>query len=347
MFEFRWPWLAVLVLLPLLVRLLWVRRVAPDELPDANQQTLLHPGLEHLRIAYRARRPRGSTASRVHILLLSLLWLGLTLAAMWPQWLEPHTETRAEGYDLMLAVDTSRSMTAEDFSHEGSPVSRMAVLKGVLDRFVANRVGDRVGLVLFGTQAYLLSPLTFDREALRQQLADISPGIAGDGTAIGDGLGLAVKKLRERPPGSRVLLLVTDGQNDGGRISPMEAAQLAAREGVRVYTIGVGSTQQEVRLLAPDYRQYEMATGLTIDEDLLQRIGTLTGGAYFRATDARALEEIYARIDQLEKTRAEARTVMIQHPLYYWPLAAAMLAFLLLGLFPDARMRLPRRRRDA
>ncbi len=338
----QWPWMALLLLLPLLVRLLWVRYMRDNEAAsEARQETLLHPALDHLRETYHVKRARSSLATRIHTLLMALLWLFLTLAMMRPQWMEPYTESRTEGYDLMLAVDTSRSMTAEDFSVNGRPVSRMAVLKGVLDKFIANRDGDRVGLVLFGNQSYLLAPLTYDLEALRLQLDDINPGIAGDGTAIGDGLGLAVKKLRERPAGSRVLLLVTDGQNEGGRIPPLEATRLAAKEGVRIYTIGVGSAQKEVRLLSADYQSYEMATDLTIDEELLRKIAGETGGAYFRATDTLALQEIYSRIDELEKTQAESRTVYIPHPLYQWPLSVGLLIFLLLGLFPEGRLRTP------
>jgi len=338
-FEFASPWMALLLVLPLAVRLLW-RRPVDDDTPSGQQrETLLHPGLEHLRASFGARRPGTAMATRIEAALLSLVWMGLTLALMQPQWLERYTETRQEGYDLMLAIDTSRSMTAEDFSRNGLPVSRMAVLKGQVDEFVENRAGDRVGLVVFGHQAFVLSPLTYDLEAVRVQLDDVTPGIAGDGTAIGDGLGLAVKKLRERPPGSRVAVLVTDGQNDGGLIPPREAARLAAREGIRVYTIGVGSTDDEVRLLAPDYRSYETASDLTIDEELLRYVAEATGGAYFRATDANALNGIYTRIDQLEKTRAESRTVLIPHPLYAWPLGAAAVSWLLLGLFPDGRAR--------
>jgi Ca-activated chloride channel family protein len=339
--------MALLLLLPLLVRLLWLRREAQPQASEEQRDTLFHPGLDHLGASFSARRPRAAISSRLHAALLALLWLALTLAMMRPQWLEPYTESRTEGYDLMLAVDTSRSMTAEDFSRGGRPISRMAVLKGTMDEFIANRQGDRIGLIVFGQQSFVLSPLTYDLGAVRLQLDDVAPGIAGDGTAIGDGLGLAVKKLRERPPGSRVLVLITDGQNDGGLIPPMEAARLAAHEGVRIYAIGVGSTEEQVRLLASDYRSYEYATDLTIDEQLLQRIAEVTGGAYFRATDSNALQDIYARIDQLEKTRAESRTVLIPHPLYQWPLALALLALLLLGLFPDGRLRRIARRAHA
>ena len=338
MFSFHWPWMGVLIVLPILVRLFWTRP-SEDKALEAPRETLLHGNLDMLKESFETRRPRSSISSRLHAALLALLWVCLTLALMRPQWLEPYTESRTEGYDLMLALDTSRSMTAEDFTSNQQPISRMAVLKGTMDKFIAEREGDRIGLIVFGDHAFVLSPLTYDRDAVRFQLDDIEPSMAGDGTAIGDGLGLAIKKLRERPPGSRVLILITDGKPDGGLIPPLEAARLAAREGIRIYTIGVGSTKERVRLRTSDYRGYEFATDLTIDEELLQRIADIAQGAYFRATDTNALDAIYSRIDQLEKTRAESRTVLIPHPLFHWPLALALVLFLLLGLFPGAQNR--------
>jgi Ca-activated chloride channel family protein len=275
--------------------------------------------------------------SRLYYTLLALLWLGLTVALMRPQWLEPYTEQRTEGYDLMLAVDASLSMEALDFSVDGRQVSRMQVVKGVMDRFIAGRLDDRVGLVIFGSQAFVLSPLTQDREAVRHLLADLVPRIAGDGTAMGDALGLGVKKLRERPPGSRVLVLIADGENTAGTIPPLEAARLAAAEGVRIYAIGVGSDREEVPIMEDG--RLITRTDLGFDEAVMRRIAEITGGEYFRATDTSALETIYQRIDELEKSEAESRTVMIPHPLYRWPLGLALVALLLLGLFPGGRPR--------
>ncbi|MEJ1421851.1 MAG: VWA domain-containing protein, partial [Candidatus Sedimenticola sp. (ex Thyasira tokunagai)] len=274
-------------------------------------------------------------------LLLTLLWCTLTLALMRPQWLQPHSEMRSEGYDLMLAVDSSRSMTALDFSRKDQPVSRMAVVKGVMTQFIQNRGGDRVGLIIFGNQAFVQSPLTFDLNAVAGILDTVSPGMAGDATAMGDAIGLSVKKLRERPEGSRVLLLVTDGENTAGLIPPLEAAQLAAREGVRIYTIGVGSNKSSVMIRGTDGRYREEAE-IGMDEKTLKKIAEQTGGAYFRATTTDALEKIYHHSYPLEKSEAETRTILIPTPLYRWPLAGALLTLLLLGLFPEGRMRLPK-----
>ncbi|QFY89956.1 VWA domain-containing protein [Magnetovirga frankeli] len=341
--HFHWPWLAWLLLLPLLVRYLWPRVVADvEEQQPGRQQTLLNPSLTHLRASFGGRTPSTSVASRLHQLLLWGLWTCLCLALMQPQWLEPYTESRTEGYDLMLAVDASHSMEALDFSVDGRQVTRMAVLKGVMDRFIANRPGDRLGLIIFGSQAYTLSPLTYDLLAVRQQLSAINPNIAGQGTAMGDAIGLGVKKLRERPEGSRVMLLIADGNSTDGSLPPLEAARLAAASGIRIYAIGVGSDQKSVQIF--ENGRLITRDDLGFDEKLMQQIAATTAGAYFRATDSNALSEIARRISELEKTEAESRTVLIPHPLYHWPLAAALLLLLLLGLFPDGRPRVRAKR---
>lgn len=342
MFEFYWPWMALLLPLPLLVRHLWPRFIHPreEEPIEGRRTTLLHSSTQRLEASFNSRRPHSAFAGKGYLLLLSLLWIILVLALMRPQWLEPRTEVSTEGYDLMLAVDTSRSMTALDFSRNNRPVSRMAVVKGVMGKFIENRGGDRVGLVIFGNQAFVQSPLTLDLQAVRGVLHDVVPGMAGNATAMGDAIALSIKKLRERPEGSRVLLLVTDGETTAGLVPPMEAARLAAREGVRIYAIGVGSNKEEVMILGTD-GQYQEESDIGMDENALTRIAGLTGGAYFRATNTRALEEIYGQIDTLEKTEAQSRTVMIPRPLFQWPLGLALLVLLGIGMFPEGRMRMP------
>jgi Ca-activated chloride channel family protein len=206
-----------------------------------------------------------------------------------------------------------------------------------MDRFIDGRAGDRIGLVIFGSQAFVLSPLTLDRDAVRQLLADMVPNIAGQGTALGDAIALGAKKLRERPEGSRVMILIADGDNSAGLFPPIEAAKIAVRAGVRIYVIGVGSTQESIPIYEEGRIKYR--DDLTMDENTLKRIASITRGAYFRATDTRALEEIYTRIDELEKTEAETRTAWLPTPLYRWPLAVALLLLLTLGLFPEGRKR--------
>ena len=283
--------------------------------------------------------------SALNRLLLYLLWAALVFALMRPQWLVPHTEVSTPGYDLMLAVDASHSMDALDFSDRGQQVNRMQVVKGVMGRFVDERAGDRIGLIIFGTEAFVLSPLTIDRYAVHQLLEGVVPSIAGGSTALGDAIALGVKKLRQRPEGSRVMILIADGDNTAGSFQPLEAAGLARLAGIRIYVIGVGSKETRIPILHQGKVEYW--DDLTMDEETLQQIAEVTGGAYFRATNTRALQEISERIGGLEKTESETRTVFLPEPLYRWPLTVALLALLLLGLFPEGRRRTLRRASDA
>ena len=346
MFEFAWPWFGLLLPLPFLLPWLW-----PDRRPQAQQPlegqriTLRHPHLNELRNAYQSRRPGRQLAGWLYKLLLYLLWAALVLALMRPQWLVPHTEVSTPGYDVMLAVDASHSMDALDFTVGGRQVSRMQVVKGVMGRFIDERAGDRIGLILFGTGAYVLSPLTVDRHAVHQLLEGVEPSIAGASTALGDAIALGVNKLRVRPPGSRVMILIADGDNTAGSFQPIEAATLARMAGIRIYVIGVGSKQERIPILHEGKIEYW--DDLTMDEETLQQIADITGGAYFRATDTRALEEISVRIGELEKTETETRTAYLPEPLYRWPLGAALLALLGLGLFPEGRRRFVRREASA
>jgi Ca-activated chloride channel family protein len=340
-FTFAWPWLGVLLPLPFLLPWLWPVKPRAESLPssslDGARTTLLHPHLEALEAAYRTRRPGPDLATGLGRLLLYLLWAALVLALMRPQWLVPHTEVSTPGYDVMLAVDASHSMDALDFSDRGQQVSRMQVVKGVMGRFIDEREGDRIGLIIFGTEAFVLSPLTIDRYAVHQLLEGVVPSIAGGSTALGDAIALGIKKLRGRPEGSRVMILIADGDNTAGSFQPLEAAALARMAGIRIYVIGVGSKREQIPILHEGKIEYW--DDLTMDEDTLQQIADITGGGYFRATNTGALQEISQRIGELEKTESETRTVLLPEPLYRWPLALALMALLALGLFPQGRRR--------
>jgi Ca-activated chloride channel homolog len=324
MFNFAYPWLALLLPLPLLI---WRWR-QPLNTPPAQPTALLHPALKHLAEAYISRTPGLPRRAWLPFLLLNLIWLLLILALMQPQWLSRHTEARERGYDLMLAVDLSRSMLALDFTVDGQPVNRLQVVKGVVGKFIERRQGDRIGLIVFGDSAYVQAPLTLDGNAVRRMLDSSVPRMAGDGTAIGDAIGLATKKLRERPAESRVLILLTDGENTRGSLPPEQAALLAREYNIRIYAVGVGS-RGEVPF--PDESGRISMEKMELDENLLRTIAELTGGAYFLATDTKALEEIYNQIDTLEKTESEARSVWIPSPLYRIPLSLAMLGLVALA----------------
>jgi Ca-activated chloride channel homolog len=326
MFSFAYPWLALLLPLPLLI---WRFFPKPNTAPPLRQTALLHPALQHLAAAYSSRAPSLPRHAWLPFFLLSLIWLLLLLALMQPHWLTRHTEARERGYDLMLAVDLSRSMLALDFTVDGQPVNRLQVVKGVVGKFIEQRQGDRIGLIVFGDSAYVQAPLTLDGGAVRRMLDSSVPRMAGDGTAIGDAIGLATKKLRERPAESRVLILLTDGENTRGSLPPEQAALLAREYNIRIYAVGVGSTGE---VPFPDESGRISMEKMDLDENLLRTIAHISGGAYFLATDTEALEEIYRQIDTLEKTESESRSVWIPTPLYRLPLGVAMLCLLALVL---------------
>jgi len=212
-------------------------------------------------------------------------------------------------------------------------VDRLTLVKHVLGEFLRRRDGDRIGLILFGSNAYLHVPLTFDHATVGRLLAESRLGVAGKQTAIGDALGIAVKRLRERPEGSRVLILLTDGANTAGEVAPRQAAELAAHAGLRVYTVGVGAEQMEVPgLFGTSFGARRINPSADLDEDTLRHIATLTGGRYFRARDQAELEAIYAELDRIEPVAQEAESLRPMRTLHHWPLAFAWLLSLALAL---------------
>lgn len=259
------------------------------------------------------------------ILFLSMLaWLLLVAAAAKPQWLSDAVALPLSGRDLMLAIDVSGSMEIPDFALNGQPATRLEVIKEVASRFIELRAGDRLGLIIFGSRAYLQTPLTFDRKTVVAMINDAEIGLAGKETAIGDAIGLAVKKLRLQPSSSRILILLTDGANTAGAVEPMQAARLAAQEGLRIYTIGVGA--DEMRIRVPNFFGTQMINPSSqLDEKLLQAIANTTKGTYFRARDTAGLEEIYEQLNQIEPTSHDSEYFRPVIDLYYWPLAAALI----------------------
>lgn len=328
MFTFEWPWLGLLVLLPLVVRLL---------LPAVKRKVYLpvlrFPHLEELKNSFAAFLPKDAGASRLFVILLSLLWICLVLALMRPQIVNQLTEVENEGYDIMLAVDLSGSMRALDFSKNNERVNRLDVAKEVVGNFVEDRKDDRIGLVLFGDHAYQYAPLTQDTPAVSKMLDDTVISMAGDGTAIGDAIGLAVKGLRDRPEKSRIIILLTDGEDTASSIPPLQAAKLAREYGIKIYTIGIGSNGP---VPYPDQYGRIVMVVTRLDEKLLREIADTTGGGYFRATDSNALEKVYEQINKLEKSKGEKRQYLIRTPLYRYPLGSALGLLALIALVPVA-----------
>lgn len=315
--EWARPWAALILPLPLLLRMLLPRADA------AHGSVLRLPFVPAARDGLPVRRRR-----RGRVLLASLCWLALCVAAAQPQRLGEISSQPSTGRDLMLAVDTSGSMAIEDMQIGGRRVDRFTAVRHVVGDFLERREGDRLGLLLFGQNAYLLVPLTFDRHHVRYQLETSVIGMAGRETAIGDAIGLGVKRLRERDSaGERVLVLLTDGVNNAGVLDPLQAARLAAAEGVRVHTIGMGGDGGSTRVFG-----LEVATpGGEIDEASLAEIARLTGGRFFRARDTRDLAGIYAELDRLEPVDQRAPPQRPREELYAWPLGLALLLALSLA----------------
>ncbi|WP_434603482.1 vWA domain-containing protein [Pseudomonas sp. R1-7] len=318
MFEFAWPWIFVLLPLPWLMRL-----VLP--VADSGEPALKVSFLDELE-GLVGRRARANLPTWRQQAPFILLWLLLLIAAARPQWLGEPLPIAASGRDLLVAVDVSGSMDFPDMQWHDEDVSRLALVQRMLGDFLESREGDRVGLILFGTQAYLQAPLTFDRHTVRGWLDEARVGIAGKNTAIGDAIGLALKRLRQRPAQSRVLILVTDGANNGGQIDPLTAARLAADESVKIYPIGVGADPEQSGTAG----FLGVNPSLDLDEATLREIAQVTGGQYFRAEDGEQLLAIKASLDQLEPVTQQPTQARPAHALYQWPLAVALVLSMLL-----------------
>jgi Ca-activated chloride channel family protein len=260
-------------------------------------------------------------AGRVGLVFKVLAWGLLVLAASGPHWVGEPQAIPSQGRDLMLALDLSGSMATQDFEWRGRAVDRYSVVNAVARDFVSKREGDRLGLILFGTRAYLQSPLTTDRETVIEMLVDSEIGLAGEETAIGDAIGLAVKHLRKRPADERILVLLSDGVSNAGIADPLDAASLAAEEGVRIYTIGVGGGPQQIRT---PFGLRALGRSSDLDERTLSQIAELTGGTYFRADDTQSLIAVYERIDALEPSEGEAATLRPSRSFFHWPLSGAV-----------------------
>jgi Ca-activated chloride channel family protein len=222
----------------------------------------------------------------------------------------------------MVAVDLSGSMNRRDMQLDGQWTTRLAVVKQVAGAFIDRRDGDRIGLILFGTRAYLQAPLTFDRPTVRALLGEAVIGLAGEQTAIGDAIGLAIKRLRERPSDNRVLILLTDGANTAGAVNPLDAARFAAKLGLKVYTIGVGA---DVAMMQRLYGTTSINQSTDLDEPTLAAIARETGGRYFRARETSELVTIYGILDELEPVIADTEQFRPTAELFPWPMATSLI----------------------
>lgn len=308
MIHIAWPWMALVLPLPWMLR-----RLLPPAGPRAA--ALFVPLAAEVADQGGAVLPRSS----LRVVLAVLTWLSLVAAATRPQWLGEPQPIPTTGRQLLLAVDVSGSMEQRDMA---GGLTRLQVVQRVAGDFIERRHGDRVGLILFGSRPYLQAPVTPDLATVRRFLDQAMIGVAGRETALGDAIGLALKRLRanggQEEAANAVIVLLTDGRNTAGVMPPREAARLAARAGPRIHTIGVGRSGQR-GAFGP------LTTGSDLDEDTLKDIAHTTGGEYLRATDAAALAAAYRRLDELEPAAGRDRWLRPTEDWFHWPLGLAVL----------------------
>lgn len=318
-------WLLALLVLPVIMWLRGRRRVP----------VLLVP------FAAAWHRPSLVAPSRWPVV-LALFGLSLLIGALArPQRVEDKREVRSEGYDIMLAIDLSTSMRAEDFEKDGERINRLQAIKPVIQAFIERRPTDRIGIVLFSGRAYTMAPLTFDHDWLAKQLGRVRIGMIEDGTAIGDGLGVALTRLEQakRDSGGKrmgaFVVLMTDGANNRGALQPQQAADLAKARGVPVYTIGSG---KEGYVPVPVYDDNNRKMGYRrmlsdLDEASLRQIAEATGGKFFRASDTGTIENAFKAIDRAQKIEFQAKSYLIATELFWWLAIPGLAALALAAAF--------------
>ncbi|MEX2495528.1 MAG: VWA domain-containing protein [Woeseia sp.] len=324
MWSFAWPWVFLALPLP------WVVRALMSPASGTSEAGLKVPSLGSF--AMLADRATSEQWANWRWWVAAVAWVLLVTAAARPEHVGDEVQVPVSGRNLMLAVDLSGSMDAKDFEFANRRVGRLTATKAVASDFIARREGDRLGLILFGERAYLQVPLTLDRETVNVLLMESFIGLAGEKTAIGDAITLAVKRIHEQ--GARaddqVLILLTDGANTAGAIEPLKAAELAQQIGLRIHAIGIGAEHMVVPSITGSMRRVNPSADL--DEETLTAIAEMTGGRYFRARDTAGLQEIYRLLDHMEPVAEPEGGFRPVTVLYHWPLAGAfVLAFVLAG----------------
>ena len=316
MLELSWPWFLILLPLPFIMYFLPKAKPKGDGIWWGNTEQLV----DHQDGKAIPKRP----TLRYAFLLTS--WILLIFAMTRPVWLGEPTKVTPSGRDLLIALDLSGSMQIEDMQINGRSADRLTMLKVVLGNFIQRRVGDRLGLILFADDAYMQTPMTYDRKTVNQMLDESVLGLVGKKTAIGDAIALAAKRFDNKEDSNRVLLLLTDGQNTAGKITPEEALELAVAKNITIYTIGIGADSMIQRSLFGNRR---VNPSSELDEKSLQNIADKTNGRYFRARDSQGMEDIYHLLDELEPVEQEQQQMRPLTALFQWPLAAAFILSIL------------------
>ncbi|MCL1039887.1 VWA domain-containing protein [Shewanella submarina] len=324
MLSLEWPWLLLLLPLPLLIRSKQEEQISGGE--------LTMPGIARTQ-SQRVKVDR-STIRWFYL----LMWAFLVVACARPQWLGEPIDIPTKGRDLMVAVDLSGSMQIEDMALAGRTVDRFSVVQQVVSDFIDQRKGDRLGLILFADHAYLQTPLTADRRSVAQYMREAQIGLVGKQTAIGEAIGLAVKRFEQMEDSNRVLVLLTDGSNNAGNIEPLQAAEIAAERKVTIYTIGVGADVMEQRGFFGTRR---VNPSSDLDESTLTDIARITNGQYFRARNPQELQQIYEEINKLQPVSRDEQSYRPRSELFYWPLGVALLVSIGLALSQAGLLNLP------
>jgi Ca-activated chloride channel family protein len=315
MFELAMPWALLLIPLP------WLFWYGMPEVKSGLSLALKVPFFSAA--SEIMQEEKGPMLTSSGLLMPFFIWLLLVLALAGPRWLGEARPLMREGHQIMMILDLSGSMEINDMVWHGQPVSRLRIVKQAAEQFVQKRVGDKIGLILFGSRAYLQTPLTYDRHHVFMRIEDATAGLAGQTTAIGDALGLAVKRLEAGPKKEPVIILLTDGANNSGVLDPLKAAELAKEAGIKLYTIGLGSDTS----LSANYPFISNASA-DLDEESLEKMAKMTKGRYFRATDTETLHQIYKTIDQLETTKEKQESLRPQKEYYPWLVALALILYL-------------------
>jgi Ca-activated chloride channel homolog len=322
MLEFSWPW--VFLALPLPLAIYWLMPRAPRQdaalrVPFYRQLVQLHTDGAH-----------DYNKNLLTLIVCSLIWLLVVTAGSRPQWVGDPVQIPTTGRDMMLTLDMSGSMEARDMFLNNTQLSRFQVMKAVISDFVEKRTGDRLGLTLFAAHAYMLTPMTYDLNTVHKMVTELEIGMIDESaTAIGDAIGLSVKHLRQQPENNRVLILLTDGINNAGELTPLQAAQLARTEGIKMHIVGIASDQFGQRSMFG-----ARSGGLVseIDDDTMRAAAEMTGGLYFRARTLEDMINIYDELDRMEPIEQDEQTYRPINPLFHWPLGAALLLSFLLAL---------------
>lgn len=312
MIQFDWPWVFLLLPIPLLLRVKSTHNVLALNIP---------PDLQH---TFASLKQNTFHDINCRMMMLWLAWC-LTLLGLSQPWVPGDSVAQpVSGRAIALAVDVSASMQRKDFELDGERNDRLSVVKSVAREFVMARSGDRLSLVLYGKEAFIASPLTFDLNALSNILDSAGIGMAGRSTAIGDAIGLTIKTLRNDPASSKAIILLSDGTNNAGSVEPESAAELAKSLGIRIHTIALGSVDNNVT-------GYAVAQSADLDEQTLIAIADIAGGEFYRAKNRDDLQIIYSDIDKLEQTLVSAPPVIIRHDLHLWPLLALLFLLLIIA----------------